>query len=84
MIISIDKNIKKPKYQQIIESIERAVIDKKITKNDKIPSLNQVMKQFGLSQDTVLQAYNDLKCKCNEIFSLLTKIIKTSKITQIH
>lgn len=32
-------------------------------KGDQIPSLNHLCKQFGLSQDTVLMAYNELKAK---------------------
>ena len=52
-----------PKYQQIINCICRAIENGIIKKNDKIPSLNKVMKQFSLSQDTVMTAYNQLKTR---------------------
>ncbi|NJK94931.1 MAG: GntR family transcriptional regulator [Bacteroidales bacterium] len=32
-------------------------------KGDKIPSLNELCKKHGLSQDTVLMAYNELKSR---------------------
>jgi DNA-binding transcriptional regulator YhcF (GntR family) len=52
-----------PKYRQIITSIERSLQNGELRKGDQIPSLNELCKEHGLSQDTVLVAYNDLKTR---------------------
>ncbi|MFW5761626.1 MAG: GntR family transcriptional regulator [Cyclobacteriaceae bacterium] len=62
-IVQIQEGSEKPKYQQIIASIQQAVQSNLLKKGDKIPSLNQLMKQFNLSQDTVITAYNELKAR---------------------
>ncbi|WBV58332.1 GntR family transcriptional regulator [Chryseobacterium daecheongense] len=50
-----------PKYQQIINSIEQALAQQLLKKNDKLPSINKVCMEFGISRDTVLYAYETLK-----------------------
>lgn len=60
-IISIHKNNRTPIYKQIIVSIERAIDEKRLQINDKLPSINKVCLEFYLSRDTVLQAYDELK-----------------------
>ncbi|MCL5035052.1 MAG: GntR family transcriptional regulator [Bacteroidetes bacterium] len=52
-----------PKYRQIINSIERSLRNGDLRKGDRIPSLNQLCRDHGLSQDTVLAAYNELKTR---------------------
>jgi DNA-binding transcriptional regulator YhcF (GntR family) len=52
-----------PKYRQIIMAIEEHITAGNLKKGDKIPSLNMLCKQYNLSQDTVMMAYNDLKSK---------------------
>ncbi|MFS4471293.1 GntR family transcriptional regulator [Chryseobacterium sp. T20] len=52
-----------PKYQQIINSIEQALAQQLLKKNDKLPSINKVCMEFGVSRDTVLYAYEILKKK---------------------
>lgn len=52
-----------PKYRQIIGAIQLKINAGELKKGDRLPSLNQWTKQYGLSQDTVLMAYNDLKSK---------------------
>ena len=61
--IKINHNSEKPKYQQIIQSILEAIDRGELRMGDKLPSLNQLCKEFSLSQDTVLYAYNDLKSR---------------------
>lgn len=58
---SIDENTGMPKYQQLVESLILAIQKDKFKKGDKIPSINEVCKEFKLSRDTVLMAYNKLK-----------------------
>ena len=52
-----------PKYRQIINALQELIHTGELKKGDKIPSLNMLCKQYGLSQDTVLMAYNELKAK---------------------
>ncbi|NJO69112.1 MAG: winged helix-turn-helix transcriptional regulator [Bacteroidetes bacterium] len=52
-----------PKYRQIADSISESVREGILVKGDKIPSLNELCKKHGLSQDTVLMAYNELKSR---------------------
>ncbi len=52
-----------PKYRQIIDSIESSLRSGALRRGDRIPSLNELCKAHGLSQDTVLVAYNELKTR---------------------
>lgn len=61
--IQFDDHLSVPKYRQIIDAIRGKIKIGELTKGDKIPSLNRLCKQYGLSQDTVLIAYNELKSK---------------------
>jgi DNA-binding transcriptional regulator YhcF (GntR family) len=61
--IQFDDNKAVPKYRQIINAIEQKIQAGELKKGDKIPSLNMFCHQYGLSQDTVLMAYNELKAK---------------------
>ena len=61
--IQFEDNLPIPKYRQIIDAIQQKVKAGDLKKGDKIPSLNQLCKQYSLSQDTVLMAYNELKSK---------------------
>jgi len=59
--IGFENNPSVPKYRQIIEAIRQKIKTGELRKGDKIPSLNMVCRQYGLSQDTVISAYNELK-----------------------
>lgn len=50
-----------PKYRQIIKSVEDALLDGKLKKGDKLPSLNTIKITHKVSRDTVLAAFNELK-----------------------
>lgn len=60
-LISIQEHIGVPKYRQIITSVEQAIRDGRLSKGDRLPSVNKVCLGFGLSRDTVLLAYDELK-----------------------
>ncbi len=60
-LIKINNSSGIAKYKQIIQSILDAINDGRLNVGDKIPSLNVLVKELGLSQDTVLAAYNELK-----------------------
>ncbi|TSA34965.1 MAG: GntR family transcriptional regulator [Porphyromonadaceae bacterium] len=61
--IKFEANPSTPKYRQIIETILQKIQVGDLKKGEKIPSLNMLCKRYGLSQDTVLMAYNELKAK---------------------
>ena len=81
-IISIENNLGIPKYKQIIASIEKAIEDEKLVKDDRLPSINKVCLEFSISRDTVLQAYEELK-KRGIIYAILGKgyYVKSTEIT---
>ncbi len=80
-IISIQNNLGIPKYRQIISSIEKAIEDEKLKKDERLPSINKVCLEFSLSRDTVLQAYEELK-KRGIIYAILGKgyYVKSTEI----
>ncbi|RKE00225.1 GntR family transcriptional regulator [Marinifilum flexuosum] len=52
-----------PKYKQLINSLLQSIDKGLVNVGDKIPSINAICKEFGLSRDTVLVAYNELKIR---------------------
>ncbi|MGC6430780.1 MAG: GntR family transcriptional regulator [Jejuia sp.] len=62
-MIDVNKKIGVPRYQQIVFSIEKAIIRGKLKKGDQIPSINTIKEQHNLSRDTVLMAFNELKSR---------------------
>jgi len=60
-LILIKDNVGLPKYKQIVLSIENAISNGYLKKGDLIPSINGICKEFDISRDTVLMAYNQLK-----------------------
>lgn len=71
-IISINQQSNQPKYKQIVLSIEIAIAEKRLQRNDKLPSVNKVSLEFSISRDTVLLAYDELK-KRGIIYAILGK-----------
>lgn len=71
-IINIDSQSNLPKYKQIIFSVEVAIAEKRLKRNDKLPSINKVSLEFSISRDTVLLAFDELK-KRGIIYSILGK-----------
>lgn len=83
--IQINDNKGFPKYRQIITSIEKAIEEAILKKNDKLPSINKVRLEYTLSRDTVLQAYTELK-KRGIIYAILGKgyYVKSTEINIIQ
>jgi DNA-binding transcriptional regulator YhcF (GntR family) len=71
-IITVDNHSNLPKYKQIVFSIEVAISENRLIKNDKLPSVNKVSLEFSISRDTVLLAYDELK-KRGIIYAILGK-----------
>ena len=59
--ISTDSGV--PKYKQLINSLLEAIEAGIIQKGDRLPSINAICKEFSLSRDTVLVAFNELKAR---------------------
>jgi len=79
---SIKNNIGLPKYKQIINAIEKAIVSQDLKKNDKLPSINKICLPYNLSRDTALQAYDELK-KRGVIYAIPGKgyYVKSAEIT---
>lgn len=61
--ISVKENIGIPKYKQIIISVENAILEGTLKKDDKLPSINSLKNKFSLSRDTVLKSFYELKSR---------------------
>ena len=59
--LKVDNSIGIPKYKQIVDSIENAIVNGELKKGDKLPSLNAIKDIHSVSRDTVLMAFNELK-----------------------
>ncbi len=61
--ISVKENIDIPKYKQIVQSVEKALLDHILKKGDRLPSINSIRNKNSVSRDTVLLAFNELKVR---------------------
>lgn len=59
--IFIDYYSSTPKYLQLANSIIKCIGDGKISKNDILPSINELSYNFEISRDTAEKAYKYLK-----------------------
>ncbi len=59
--ISINETSDIPKYRQIIQAVYSAIRAEKLKRGDILPSLNHIKDEFGLSRDTVLAAFKEMK-----------------------
>lgn len=57
----IDEYSKTPKYKQIIDSLVDGINNGNLTKDTKLPSVNQLFIEYDISRDTVVKAYEYLK-----------------------
>ncbi len=62
-MIVVKRKIGVPKYKQIIQSIEQAILSGVLQKGDQLPSINSIKNKHKLSRDTVLMAFNYLKTR---------------------
>jgi DNA-binding transcriptional regulator YhcF (GntR family) len=71
-LITIDANSTVPKYRQIVLSVEIAIAENRLKRDDKLPSVNKISLAHSVSRDTVLLAYDELK-KRGIIYAILGK-----------
>src|SRR6187402_755634 len=50
----------KPRYQQIYEFYRESILSRRLASGEKLPSYRWLGKQLGVSNNTVLQAYDQL------------------------
>ena len=62
-MISIAETSSTPKYKQIVNSIEDAIVSKSLKQGDALPSLNSIRDAHNVSRDTVLSAFGELKTR---------------------
>lgn len=62
-IIQVDNQLALSRYRQIINSLTTSIREGQLCVGDQLPSINQVCQQWGLSRDTVMNAYNELKAR---------------------
>lgn len=62
-LVTVHSELNMPKYKQIVQSVEIAIQIGELSKGDKLPSINAIKDEFGLSRDTVLMAFNELKTR---------------------
>ncbi|MBD0285391.1 MAG: GntR family transcriptional regulator [Flavisolibacter sp.] len=60
-LIHIDEYSATPKYQQLVNSIIKAIATEKLHLDDLLPSINELSFQFEISRDSVEKAYKHLK-----------------------
>lgn len=71
-IITINNQSAQPKYKQIVLSVEMAIAERRLKRDEKLPSVNKVSLEFSISRDTVLLAYDELK-KRGIVYAVLGK-----------
>jgi len=59
--IQIQPESRIPKYKQIVQSIQNAVESGRLKQGERLPSFNYLRDQYGVSRDTVIKAYQELK-----------------------
>ena len=81
-IINIDIQSNSPKYKQIVASVEVAIAENRLKRNDKLPTVNKLSLEYSISRDTVLLAYDALK-KRGIIYAILGKgyYVKSVQVT---
>ncbi len=69
IVINIDNESSVPKYKQIEKSISNAIINGKIKKGQRMPSIHDLSDLCSVSKDTVEKAYKKLRNR-NLIFAV--------------
>jgi DNA-binding transcriptional regulator YhcF (GntR family) len=60
-LLRLDPGLQTPKYRQIVESVVAGLRGGGLGKGDRLPSINQACRAYGLSRDTVFKAYDVLQ-----------------------
>ena len=82
--ITIDYLSATPKYMQLANSVIKAISENKITKDDLLPSINELSFEFEISRDTAEKGYKYLK-KIGILGSVPGKgyFVKSTEVNQL-
>lgn len=61
MEIKINEESKRPKYLQIVDAVVDSISNGKLEANEQLPSVNNLLKRYDVSRDTIVKAYDRLK-----------------------
>jgi DNA-binding transcriptional regulator YhcF (GntR family) len=61
--INITGKSSTPKYEQLVNEIIRNIQSGELLLGDKLPSIHEIFKNYDISRDTVVIAYNELKSR---------------------
>lgn len=61
--IKISGKSSTPKYKQLVNEIIRHIKSGELHLGDKLPSIHEIIKNYDISRDTVVIAYNELKSR---------------------
>lgn len=61
MLISIDAASDRPIFEQIADSVRRAIASRALTAGDKLPTAHEVALGLGVNKHTVLHAFQSLR-----------------------
>lgn len=50
-----------PKYRQIVENVQRHIERGELAIGDRLPSITEICRQYGLGRDTAVKAYDQLE-----------------------
>lgn len=62
-MFQIDKQSRKPVYEQLIEQIERLILIGVMEENGTIPSVRTLAVELSINPNTIQKAYNDLEIR---------------------
>jgi GntR family transcriptional regulator / MocR family aminotransferase len=60
LVISLDRTSTIPLYQQLVEELRRAVLQRRLKPNQKLPASRVLAKSLAISRATVTQSYEQL------------------------
>lgn len=63
MLFTINPASPVPRYQQIVRTVQEGVASGRFTRDQALPSINALCAQLGLSRQTALSAYQELKAR---------------------
>ena len=67
LVISLDRTAATPLYQQLAEELRRAVLQKRLKPNQKLPSSRVLAQSLKISRWTVTQSYEQLLSKLTPV-----------------
>lgn len=60
LLINVDKYSRQPIYEQVIEQIERLILQDLLTKDDLLPSVRSLSQELSVNPNTLQKAYAEL------------------------